>query len=305
MKKIPVWKNVVLLVAALVVIIIATLAWFHSGRWAAVEDIMVKVGKATYIQVSGPNGDEWSDDLNVEVGVNKNFKEVSGDGLKLYEPVYDFLENTTGELSTQIVSFKQVGVNEKYYEETFDFRSDMSQYIYLAPESSVTAVDEQGNSYIDGAIRVAFFEVDAAGNEVLKCIWAPNSKVEYSAATNSFTRDGKVESFYYYQKSVTPVDPDSLVGGATNANVAVISTAGTDAAGCGYNATHKFMWSNGEHMPANAPSLLTLNELGEDSLYYKTLKVKVWLEGHDRECVSLLSGQKFTMKLQFSAQEVE
>jgi hypothetical protein len=65
------------------------------------------------------------------------------------------------------------------------------------------------------------------------------------------------------------------------------------------------MWSNGQKLPANAPAILRLNELGEDGNFYKKIKVKVWLEGHDRECVSLLSGQKFAMKLQFGVQEEE
>ena len=87
--------------------------------------------------------------------------------------------------------------------------------------------------------------------------------------------------------------------------MAMISTAGTDQNGCGYNAAHRFMWTNGENMPSNAPSILKLDVAGEDNLYYKKMKVKVWIEGHDRECVSLLSGQRFAMKLHFDAQKGE
>ena len=150
---------------------------------------------------------------------------------------------------------------------------------------------------------MAFFELDENGNEILKCIWAPNSTVEYSAETNSFNREGSVETYYYYQMSVNPVDVGTLE--ESNSDVAKISTEGTNEAGCGYNQTYKFMWSNGQNMPADAPSVLTVEAFGEDDYYYKSLRVKVWLEGHDRECVSLLSGQKFTIKLQFAAEEVE
>lgn len=302
MKKIPVWKNVILIVSVLVVIIIATFAWFYTGPSATVNDLIVHVGKATYVQISGDEGNNWSEDLDMEIGINKNFKEISGDGSSFFAPVYE-VQYVNGGFSTQLVSFRKVNENEYYYEQILNFRADTVQNVYLAPESYVTAVDVQGNSYIDGAIRVAFFELDENGNETLKYIWAPNSTVEYSAETNSFTREGSVEPYYYYQRSLTPVDPGTLE--ESNSDVAKISTDGTDEAGCGYNEAYKFMWTSGQNMPVNAPPVLTVDASGEDNHVYKSLRVRVWLEGHDRECVSLLSGQKFTMKLQFTAQEVE
>ena len=303
MKKIPIWKNVTLIVSVFVIIIVATFAWFYMGERANVDPFDVQVGKAGYIQISGDKGNSWSEDLNMEIGINNNFKEISGDGSSFFAPVYDFVENVNGGFSTQLVSFDKINGNEYYYEQTFDLRADAVQKVYLAPDSYVTAVDVQGKGYIDGAVRVAFFELDEDGNETLKCIWAPNSAVEYSAETNSFTREGSVEPCYYYQKSSTYVNPDALE--ASDSDIAKISADGTDEAGCGYNQEYKFMWSNGQNLPDNAPSVLTVDSLGEDNLFYKKLKVKVWLEGHDRECVSLLSGQKFTMKLQFTAREEE
>jgi hypothetical protein len=303
LKKIPVWKNVILIVSLLVTIIIATFAWFYTGTKADVEDFTIHVGKACYVQVSGDNGNNWSEDLDVEIGINKKFKELSGDGSTFFAPVYDVVENTTGGFSPELISFNKVNENEFYYEQIFDFRADTVQNVYLAPESFVTVSDNQGNSFIDGAIRVAFFELDGNDNESLKYIWAPNSTVEYVAETNSFTRDGNVEAFYYYQKSLNPVDVGSLE--ETTSDIAKISTEGTDESGCGFNQEYKFLWSSGQNLPENVPPVLTVNASGDDNHVYKRLKVKVWLEGYDRECVSLLNGQKFTVSLQFNAQEVE
>lgn len=301
MKKIPIWKNVVLIVSVLFIIIIATLAWFYTGKEADADNFAVRVGKATYVQVSGDSGNNWSEDLDVEIGINKNFKEISGDGRILYAPIYEVEEDgLTGRFDTRLVSFEQVSAEEYYYEQVLDFRADTMQNIYLSPESIVTAVDG-GN--IDGAIRIAFFELDDAGNETLRLIWAPNSTVEYSAQTDSFIREGTVEPYYCYQRSQIAVDPQSL--DRSNSDLVKIYTNDTDEFGCGYDPTYKFMWTNGENMPSDAPAVLTLNIAGEDGHYHNTMKVKVWLEGHDRECVSLLSGQKFTLKLQFAAQEVE
>lgn len=301
MRKIPIWKNVVLVISLIVVTVVATFTWFYTGPTATAGGVGVQVGKATYIQISGDEGNEWSGDLDVEIGINKNFKEISGDGGSFYAPVYDFLEGADG-FSAQLVSFNKLNEREFYYEQTMDFRSDTVQNVYLSPESCVTSVNAQ-NGYIDGAIRVAFFEIDENGNEELRFIWAPNSKVQYSASSNSFTKNGSVEPYYYYQKSANPVDVSALE--ESTDDVAVIPTQNTDEFGCGYDQANKFMWSNGENLPADAPFAVALDAEGDDKHFYGKLKIKVWLEGHDRECVSLLSGQRFTMNLRFSAKEEE
>lgn len=302
MKKIPVWKNVILIISTLVILIIATFAWFYNGPESSLDDFSTDVRNAAFVQISGDDGESWSEKLNMDLGVNKNFKEISGNGDTLYAPVYDVVKNVNGGFSTQIVTFEQENISEYYYEQIFDLRSNLNQKVYLSAESYVTAVDAD-NGYIDGAIRVAFFELDDNGNETLTCIWAPNSTVEYSSVTNSFTREGSVEPYYYYQKSLTPVDISEL--DESNADVAKISTEDTDESGCGYNQEHLFMWSNGQSLPDDAPPVSTFDVSDEDNLFYKKLKVRVWLEGYDRECVSLLNGQKFTMSLQFIAKKGE
>lgn len=304
MKKIPVWKNVLLIFSLIVAIIIATFAWFYTNPGGVFGPLDVNVGEASFIQVSDDDGDHWSESLELEFGINKIFKEISGNGITFFAPNYEVVETPEAMVST-IQSFAKVNVLDYCYEQTFSFRSDGNQDLYLAPESFVKALDDRAGC-IDGAIRVAFFEVNEQNQETLKCIWAPNSATEFSKDTNSFTRAGKVESYYYYQKTTTPVDEATLAGGASNPNVEIIRTTGSGKCGkCGYHAGSKLMWSCGEHMPANAPSLLSIRvDEGED-FGYSRLKIRVWLEGSDRECVSLASGQKFTMNFQFSTERGE
>lgn len=300
MKKIPVWKNVVLVSSTVVVLVVAAFAWFYTGLNADMGQIATDIGYASYIQISGDNGNNWSERLELDVGVNKNFKEISGNGSSFYAPVYDVIQNAEGGYSTQLISFDNVNGSEFHYEHIIDLRTDTVQNVYLSGESTVTSV---GNGYIDGAIRVAFFVIDEKGNETLACIWAPNSLTEFNAETNSFSREGSIEPCYYYQISPFAVDVDAF--DVSNSDVVKIPTEETDEMGCGYNSEYKFIWSNGQNMPLNAPAILTVDRLGDDYLYYSKLKIKVWLEGHDRECVSLLSGQKFIMNLQFVAEEGE
>ena len=309
MKKIPIWKNIVLIISVLVVIIIATFAWFVTGPWAELWGLDVDVKGASFIQISSDGGESWMEDLNLEVGLNDRIKEVSGNGKTLYAPVYDVAQTSDGGLTPVISKFELVDNTEKYYEQIVSFRADANYDVYLAPTSYVSAVSGEENSYIAGAIRVAFFELDENDNETLKCIWAPNSTIEYSAQTNSFTKDGNVEPNYYYQTSPVPVDVNDLTEDATDPNVAKIPTGDPESSeeisACGYDAAHRFMWSSGEELPVNAPSLLTLQLAEGEALGDKRMKIKVWLEGHDRECVSLIAGQKFTMKFEFTAAKGE
>ena len=118
-----------------------------------------------------------------------------------------------------------------------------------------------------------------------------------------------MEPNYYYQISKTPVDVNTLTDDVSNPHVQKIPTADPENTDeipvCGYDPLHKFLWSSGEELPENAPSLLTLKLADGDTLGNKRMKIKVWLEGHDRECVSLLAGQKFTMKFEFTATKGE
>ena len=340
-KKAPLMKTSLLIVSVIFIVVVATLAWFITGPTATIDQLDVNVGSAMYIQISGDQGNNWSEDLEIKFGVNKNFKEISGNGKNFYAPVYDVVGNDTVGYSTQLVSFDLLtdeNSGEYYYEEILDFRGDAVQDIYLAPESYVAAV---GETFIHGAVRVAFIEVNADGTETVRCIWAPNSTVAYpdalAAPEDPETSEGTdvsedtegsedttlslVEPRYYYQLSKYPVDPSFLEASTTD--IAIIETGYQDS---GFDAKHKFMWSTWQeesqlhNLPANAPKLLTLNEIrnddvnndsaevgaeiNNDGLFYKQLKVRVWLEGYDRECVSLVSGHRFTIKLQFVAKEV-
>ena len=304
MKKVPVWKTVILIVAVWVVILIATFAWFVTGPKTWVNDMIVHVGEASYIQISGNGGNDWAEDLEVEISVKQDFKEMSGNGTDLFTPVYDIIEAEDGSISPAITAFEKVTDDRYYFEQLFAFQSDANYNVYLDPVSGVTSKD---GFNIEGAIRVAFFEVDANNNEILKCIWAPNSTVEYSASTNSFVTDGNPQPAYYYQKSTQPVDKATLEAGKSDPNMAMISAVDPEdpetALDCGYDAANKFMWSNGEELPEDAPVMLAFRLAEGQKLAMKKMKIRVWLEGHDNECVSQLLGQQFTMRFKFTAEK--
>ena len=307
MKKIPIWKNVALIVAVLFMFMVATLAWFYKGPRSTISDMTVSVGRATYVQVSGGGGGLWKEDLTLPISLDRKFKEISGDGTNLYAPVYADAETEVGSgvYVKTLAKFKPVDT-DCYYEQILKFRSNELEELFLSPTSYVKSYEAFQGDYISGAVRVAFFELDKEGNETLRYIWAPNSKTEYSAETESFTEEGSVEPYYFYQRSTRYQATADLT--SSSVNVLAISTESSDENGCGYNATYKYLWSNGKNLPKNAPYVLKFTESdldAKDELYYKSIKVKIWIEGHDRECVSLLSGEKFIVMLEFTTPEGE
>ena len=302
MKKRTIWKNIILIISVWVIVIVATLAWFVFGTTAQTSDMSMSVGEAGFVEISGDGGGSWSDGLDIEFSVNKYLKEMSGDGTKLYSPVYDVIEKPDGGFGPAIIAYEEVQDNTNYYEQIYDLRSDADYDLYLDPASCVKALSNEEDVNIIGAIRVAFYELDDDANETLKYIWAPNSMIEYSPESDSFNKEGQVESHYYYQKTLTPVDMSTVTAGDPNmAKIPVSTNHDPQACGaCGYSATHKFMWSCGNDLPADAPALLNFRLNGQ-SMSEKRLKIKVWLEGTDRECVSQISGERFTMYFQFKA----
>jgi hypothetical protein len=79
MKKIPIWKNVILIVSVLVIIMVATFAWFVTGLTDGLVELTADVGEASFIQISDDHGNNWSEELDVDFGVNNNIKELSGE----------------------------------------------------------------------------------------------------------------------------------------------------------------------------------------------------------------------------------
>lgn len=306
MKKRTIWKNIILIASAWIIIIAATLAWFVFGRTGTVDELKLNVGEASFVQISGDGGGSWSDSIDIEIGVNKVLKEMSGNGIELFTPVYEVVEKPTGGFVPTITAFKTVQDKTYYYEQVFDFRTDSDYNLYLSPQSYVSAVRETEDAQIVGAIRVGFYDLDEEGNEELLYIWAPNSQIEFSQATGAFNMEGSPEAYYYYQTTETPVDMSTLEGDEENPNVvkipATVQEGSNSCSGCGYNAEHKFMWSCGKHLPEDAPQLLEF-KLGDQQVAEKRIKIKMWLEGYDRECVSQTSGQRFTMHFEFHAEK--
>ncbi len=284
-------KRISVVVTLLMVLSAATYAWFAMWDHANVQSMDSLITKAGYIRISGDNGASWENNLTLNLGEANVLGELSGDGLKLYQPNYGV---------TGIDRYRLYTEDKLYVEKTFTLESDLTQDLYLTKNSFVAPADVTGNfsaygnysrDYIAGAIRVAFYDITNAAQPKLIYLWAPNATYEYAEYVDAETEEtvsevkenGYVEANYTYQ-----------VGTAVEQTVVVP----TNGAASGVSEDGTFMWGS-PSQPAAKPLVSFATQNGEP--VRQKLMVRVFLEGSDRECVRQLHNGKIRVYLEFSS----
>lgn len=283
-KNISVTSPIIKLAVSFLVLISITTAWFISGKKSDVDTIGLDVAKATTVSVSTGDG-EWSQKLeyNEENGAILSVTEYSGNGKTLYAPVI---------AAKQVVGFALCdpsAANNGFVDFQLQLKADGPVDIYLSKGSAITPVDLTSNlntnkiskDYIAGATRVALWCDDAQPQ-----IWVPNTTYQFNTETKQITTTGTAEPVYEYATDETVE------------NMAKISTNNT-AYGVADNGM--FVWGDlAEISTEDLAPLMTLEPTaGTEEI--KTLNVRVWVEGTDREAVKEFIGGKFKITLCFTA----
>lgn len=288
-------KNKRKLHAILSVIIIASLitgvtyAWFFINRDVELEyasDIVCESG--TSLELSIDNGETWSGRV-VKSGTSSKLMDISGNGVNLFRP--KMLDETNQPIGFDIAEVIDSQGYGDYIEFNVDLRSTSAMNVYLSGDSfinpkstdsdDVNIFGKFSKDYIAGAMRVAILEkVD--DTEVLKMIWAPNPTFMLTRNQNgtyNFTPEGVMETSYsyytgdsYYTVTKDDYANKQFIYGSTNAT---------------------------PYMANSSPILTTLNPA---TGYYdiKTLIIRIWFEGTDREADQALSGGCTEMNIKFS-----
>jgi len=283
MKKTGLWKRFVLVDSLVVISIIAAYAWFIMGNAASVKKIDEKVADAGYVKISDDDGETWNNGLDIDLGTAGIVREMSGNGLELYEPVYGMYDIEGYTLATS---------DTYYIEKVFTFETDTTQELYLTAESFLKPANTSENlssmgnfsrNYIAGAVRVGFFEVTDEGEYEPVYIWVPNPGICFNG--DGVTENGAVEEYYAYQAGTGVEDIVTIpTGGAEN----------------GISDDGGFVW--GSPIQENVKPVLSFSTENRAPVT-KKLMVRVWLEGTDRECVKALHNGEFSMYFKFGALE--
>ncbi len=288
----------------LLVVAIASFSWFanvDNVEFESEKNISIQVGKNLEISLHG--SDDWSGLLSLTNNVS--LIDCSGDGKTFFAPAA-LKEND----EPADDSMKEIGKEElsNYVFDTYiDVKADTPLDFYLASRSYITpkpnkdAEDTSMNSlhgdylagYLSGSVRVAFFEV--AENGVIGepiCIWSPNSKVEYDKTNNKVTDPGQRESENVYYKSEkdknTYSADDYAEGKFLLAEGTTLCTADSYTEQSRINHSPKLLSFTSEDFPEG------------DKEAVKTLLIRVWFEGTDREAHSVFNSGKVNYNFSFA-----
>lgn len=282
-------------VILLLSLITGTFAWFYVN-----EDVTVSYGNSVFCeagnnleisQVEGGVNGRWTNSLDYS-GVEFTLTDISGDGINLYRPT-KLDDNQQPVEMMNAVSSLEDSKNYDYLEMEIAFRATSKMDVYFSGDSFILPVDTSDTTsnmygafsrdFVAGALRVAI--IDDSGE--LKMLWAPNSKyhlIQNANGSYSFKQESTPESAYYYY---TKDEEDNDVRKEIPAE---------------YYADNRFVIdSTGatEEDPGKSPLLASLNPEGEDSYDQKTVKIRIWFEGTDREAHQALAGGNVKIKLKF------
>ena len=295
------------LIAIVVSIFVFSYAWFVHEENSNLEGVSIGTAKTNNIMISSDGNQDWGNTFNIDVGEGFRFNnEVTSDGIKFYKA------NLKDEYGNPL-SFTNAVLNEDYIEFDVWFKNDSSVKLFLEEDSSVTpecgtnkedlvlvpgsdkkiddivrasAYGDFSRDLIAGAVRVAFIkynfnaETDSfelEDNPVL--VWAPNKSYEITENDGWFTADVESTNSQSY-KYIKVYDSNTFYEEDLDNLKDVIS------------ASYDTKMANGD------PILASIDT--EDGLEKKAgIKVRVWVEGNDRDAVSALKGGIFKINLSF------
>lgn len=281
-------------VISLVFLMIAvSFSWFTNGKKASVSGITVQTVEANNLEVMSERG-TWTKVADMPIDEEFKFSPVTGDGKSFFTPLLKLgvLDGQPNVLDFKVAGYEGIKEGEYaqngIYETTFTFRVENTKALCLGMGSSVVPADlnehsaygDYSNGYICGAVRIAFYQVEG-GNEVLKCIWIPNSTVHLDVSGNtSLNIDPEtavVESEYVFSHS----NPEQKTRIITNG----------EASGSQIIDGVVYFWGD---LGSDKP--LMVIEGNKDL----TVKMIVWVEGTDREAHNALVDGRIYMNLEFN-----
>ncbi len=316
-------SNLIMVFVLAVSIIIAVLAWFFNSQKANISSIKVDSAAANSVELrvmlNWPDTDDdydsgWvSGTINLQsenaVGTFQYANDITGNGILFArpkksdgtaDPVFTGSDaNANWQLESTPVENKDYEVIDVYV------RCNQPSNIYLTTGCSADPVNSNGNQndygvskdYIAGASRIAFVNVAGDSSETVSCVWIPNSTYQLDSTSKAFTENGVPEGTYKYYDS----DKKQIVSYTNDDNLYSdygYTTSITDP-----------VINNG--MLGNKDSVIKVTEvvdaIDKDTnngfQYQSHFRIKIWIEGTDRETDSVFKGGIFKTIFSFLAVE--
>jgi hypothetical protein len=276
---------------------VATYAWLTNTTEFDVNQLSITTLAYTDIEMSLDNGVTWGSRL--DIGIDENFafeNDVTGNGITLYKAT---LKDSDG----YPITFATAIANEDYLDFDIMFRSVANVTIFLEKNSSIqpyagtteplligSLVDRKSSfgdysrDLIAGAVRVSFIEYDYTTefvlNNNLKLTWAPNPSYHMIYDNGDYLAD--IDSLV-----VQDYDYINVVSGEFDSLI-----------------RHPYLKDNikADHETKNAFGDFELTKMNTVINDYNTskIKIRIWVEGNDRDAVVALKGGLFKIDLRFT-----
>lgn len=288
-------------VILLLALIGGSMAWFYIN-----EEVTVSYGNSIFCEAGDSleislveNGapTKWSSSIDYSAGEFTTV-DISGNGRELYRPMEIDEKQQPVNFIPAVSNLESVNSYD-YVEMVLAFRSVSEMNVYLSEESFIAPAAEAENAkpniygsfsrnYIAGAMRVAV--IDYETNELMM-LWAPNSKyqlIDNGNGTYDFKSgengDSAPESSYkYFAEDENGVFVENVISADDYASkkFVVDSTGATK----GYSG--------------NAPVLVSLKPESDGVHAQRTVRIRIWFEGTDREAHQALAGGNVNIQLKF------
>ena len=299
-----IYSTIVKLIAIIVSIFVFSYAWFVSNKENHLDNIEIGTVKANNLQISQTGEDGWGSILSVKSGEELMFDDaVTGDGIIFYKAVSKREDGYPVKMANAIE-------NVDYLDFDLWFKNDSNISIYLDKNSYVypeccsnandailnlnnnrsdivrlSSYGDFSRDLIAGAVRVAFinYEYDNSSSKYVLddkpvYIWAPNKNYEivYQNGYYEFNMNSTNYENYSYLK----------VTNSTNFKETRLTNVKDEI-----NASYADKTSAGDE------KLFDIKSTGNEVKF--GLKVRIWIEGTDREAVEALKGGRFKFNLSF------
>ena len=315
-KKRPILRQVCLLAAIVVMLILAAFAWFTSSKGEATANgIKVSIFTGNNLDISLDGGQNFvsgidlmdADDQQYISDTNKikgvlSMEDITSDGKYFFRPVFEMDQNNIRTPDTT-TNWDEAAKNRAYISQEITFRTNAASDIYIGNSTQIiTSAENEGKllassdpneignkssngdfsrDCIVGALRIS--AVDSSGNMCFVMI--PRTDVEFIQNGDNFyvaTGENVSNNVFVHEYYSTNYQIDGAPVMLDESKVIHAYSASTDG---------------------TISKIATTVKNNNDGYCYATATINIWVEGCDAEARRALSGGKFNIVLDFMAVE--
>lgn len=300
MKKVKLVKKallpaVIAVFCSLVALTSVSYAWFTMGNTASVDSIDVNVKAAEGIEISA-NALNWSDKLTLN------------DLKSGYDDHKNQIENIDEISPVSSIGKVTAGVQEMFYGEQNNYKLTTTQEVEGGAKNFIAFDIFVKSSVVQNFLLDATSTVTYSGNDDKKSQLA--TRVSFiNLGTDSTYTAATAQGLGSDVSGVAKIwEPNSTVHTAnSNTNTGKVTYKGVQKAGSDVAVTDT---NNDIFGSVNTFDFTTVeNQLQDELLFtlgvgYTKIRVYIWLEGQDVDCLNDISGSAFQVNLKFKVSQI-